>query len=332
MQSMNGVNLQHFQFEYDLTWMAFFQNSEGRTYARYGGREDHGPETHLTKASLMRVMRQVLSLHETNDVQAASKYEPVPNDTFTPSQIPTMKPMMAKRKDSSCIHCHDVKVARLRHQRHLGKLEKEMVFTYPTPKLFGVHIDPDNQNRIARIETHSPADTAGLKVDDVLTSIDGQRILTFGDLTRVLEFAPEPGPLTLHFRRNDEEKHAVVQLPVGWKRSSDPSWRPSLGTVGPGTGFWGRPANESERKKLGLSKADLALRVTFIWAPHAKASGVKLNDYVVSIDGQTHDMTMRQMHAYLHLNRNWGDEISLIVRRKGQLAELKMQLPDQPLE
>ena len=52
IQSMNGVNLNQFQFEYDLTWMAFFQNAEGRTYARYGGRDDSGPESHLTKASM----------------------------------------------------------------------------------------------------------------------------------------------------------------------------------------------------------------------------------------------------------------------------------------
>ena len=39
IQSMNGVNLNQFQFEYDLTWMAFLQDAEGRTYTRYGGRE-----------------------------------------------------------------------------------------------------------------------------------------------------------------------------------------------------------------------------------------------------------------------------------------------------
>ena len=47
VQSMNGVNLNQFQFEYDLTWMAFFQNAEGRTYTRYGRREDHDAESHL---------------------------------------------------------------------------------------------------------------------------------------------------------------------------------------------------------------------------------------------------------------------------------------------
>jgi len=37
MQSMNGVNIHLFQFERDLTWMAFFMDANDRFYARYGG-------------------------------------------------------------------------------------------------------------------------------------------------------------------------------------------------------------------------------------------------------------------------------------------------------
>jgi hypothetical protein len=43
--------------------MAFFQNADGRTYVRYGGREDHDAESHLNKQSLLRVMSQALILH-----------------------------------------------------------------------------------------------------------------------------------------------------------------------------------------------------------------------------------------------------------------------------
>ena len=44
IQSMNGVDSNWFQFEYDLTRMLFFQNADGQTHARYGDREDGGPE------------------------------------------------------------------------------------------------------------------------------------------------------------------------------------------------------------------------------------------------------------------------------------------------
>ena len=91
---MNGMNLNQFQFEYDLTWMAFFQNARGRTYTRYGGREDHGPESHLTKASLVRVMKQVLELHKTDSVQPANRYEPAPREAGEPG---------ATRKAGRCL-------------------------------------------------------------------------------------------------------------------------------------------------------------------------------------------------------------------------------------
>ena len=145
IQSMNGVNLNAFQFEYELTWMSFFQNSVGRTYTRYGGREDHDAESHLNKRSLLRVMRQALQLHRDGKVKPQSRYEPVSKTVRTPEEIPTMKTMMAKPKNK-CIHCHDVKVAELRILRDLGKVEKSMVFTYPAPSQLGLHLDPETQH------------------------------------------------------------------------------------------------------------------------------------------------------------------------------------------
>src|SRR5262245_1042257 len=104
---MNGVNLNLFQFEYDLTWMAFFMDAHDRFYARYGGREDvGGAESHLNRESLLRVMRQALELHAAGQVQT-SRHEPAGKPARTPEDIPTMKAMMARRKES-CIHCHDV--------------------------------------------------------------------------------------------------------------------------------------------------------------------------------------------------------------------------------
>src|SRR5262245_9123051 len=106
---MNGANINLFQFDYDLTWMSFFMDANDRFYTRYGGREDSGPETQLTKKSLLRVMRQMLDLHKAKQVQT-SKHEPAPRETVTPEDLPSMKVMMAGRKNA-CIHCHDVKAA-----------------------------------------------------------------------------------------------------------------------------------------------------------------------------------------------------------------------------
>lgn len=325
---MNGVNLNQFQFEYDLTWMAFFQDASGRTYTRYGGREDHDPESHLNKQSLLRVMRQALALHRDGTVQPDSRYEPVAVAVQTPEEIPTMKAMMARRKEK-CIHCHDVKVAQLSHLRELGQLRKDMVFTYPAPSQLGMEIDSEVQNRVRSVEPNSPAMAANIRAGDLIHSIDGHRVLTFADVTRVLELAPNAGSLNLSMQRDGQRLSATLSLPDGWRQSDDPSWRSSTGVMGPSSGFWGVAANRDQRRQLGVTENDLALRVTFLWAPWIKATGLRNGDFILSINGRKTNMTIRQLQAYLHLNCNWGDRIDLLVRRDGTNIVIPVQFPDE---
>lgn len=329
IQSMNGVNINHFQFEYDLTWMAYFQNAEGRTYIRYGGREDDDPESYLTKNSLLRVMRQVLVLHEDGRVQPDNRYEPVATSVRTPADIPPMQPMIAKRNES-CIHCHDVKLAQLMHLRDLGRLRKEMVFTYPSPSRLGLRLLPDVQYQVQAVDPNSPAEAAGIRAGDLVRAVDDHRVLTFADITRVLELAPEIGTLPISLERNKEMVSTELRLPAGWRRSLDPSWRQSTGVVGPNAGMWGVVANDQQRRQLGLGQDDLALRVTFIHQPWSRAAGLKLGDYLISIDGQKSNMNARQVHTHLNLNKDWGDTIELVVRRDGKDLTLTMRLPASP--
>lgn len=330
MQSMNDVNIGQFQFEYDLTWMSFFQNSAGRTYARYGGREDDSAESHLTKASLVRVMNQVLDLHRNKDVKPVSRYEPLPKTARTPEDIPTTKAMLARRKQSKCIHCHDVKVARLKHLRNEGTLKKEMIYTYPSPKNLGIEIDPHRQDVIRSIVKDSAAEKAGLKNGDVIQTAAGHRILTFGDFSRVLELAKTGERLPIAVKRGAKSVETQVQLAGEWRHNSDASWRSSTGPIGPGSGMWGVPATASARKQLGLTGRDLAMRVTVVWARWAKATGVRNGDTIIEFDGQTHSMGPRQLHLYLQLNRNWGDTVPFVVMRGNKRVKLSMTFPTEP--
>ena len=70
------------------------------------------------------------------------------------------------------------------------------------------------------------------------------------------------------------------------------------------------------------------MRVTYIWAPWARDSGIKNGDYITSVDGHKADMTIRQFQAYLHLNGSWGDEITVTVRRGGSDLNLTFRFPE----
>ena len=329
VQSMNGVNIGLFQFEYDLTWMAFFMDAQDRFYTRYGGRDDSGAESHLNKESLVRVMRQVLDLHKAGKVQT-SRYEPDGKQARTPEDIPPMKAMIAGRKDSKCIHCHDVKVAELRHLQAQKKFTRDLVFTYPTPSAVGIQVDPKAQNQVETVTADSPAAKAGVRPGDVLLSADGQRLLTLADFARVLELTPKEAKLPLELKRGEQTVSATLRLAGDWRRSKDPSWRESLHVAGPNAGFWGMKLKDDERRKLDIPADALAVRVTFIWGDYTRQAGVKDGDVVVEIDGLRRDMTIHQLHAHLNLNRDYGDTITLVVNRAGKEQKLTMRLPKEP--
>ena len=329
VQSMNGVNINLFQFEYDLTFMAFFMDSNDRFYARYGGRDDFDAETCLTKESLVRVMRQVLELHRAGKVQTG-RYEPTGTPARTPEDIPPMNAVIAKRKENKCIHCHDVKVTELRHLQSLDKFAREMVFTYPMASAVGLEMDSREQNRVRAVTPDSPAARAALRPGDSIVSADGQRVLTQADLARVLELTPKQAKLPLELRRDGKSAAATLQLAGDWRRGREPTWRESLHVAGPNAGFWGEKVKPDERRKLGLAADAMAVKVTFIWGDCAKQAGLKVGDTVVALDGRRDDWRINQLHGHLNLQRNYGDSVSLVVHRGGKEETLSMKLPSSP--
>ncbi len=324
---MNGVNLNAFQYDFDLTWMAFFQDGNGKTYARYGGREDDGPESHLTKASLVKTMSAVKRLHARKDVKPWSAYELQPKSTFTPEQLSPMKKMMAKRKEK-CIHCHDVKHAMLRELEAANQLSKYKVFGYPSPRRLGIVLNPDEQQRVADVIMGSVAATAGIKAGDTVTSVDGQRVLTYADFTRVMELAPERGSVAVKVLRAGGSKEFDLPLSPGWRTSPDPSWRSSTHIVGPNTGFWGKEMSWGDLKNRGLTNEDLALKVVVVWGAWAKKAGVRNGDIVVELDGIKTKKTIRQLQTHLQMNHDFGDLVELTVLRNGKRQKITMNLPE----
>ena len=330
IQSMNGVNLDLFQFEYDLTWMGFFMDGNDRFYARYGGRMDKNAESHLSQQSLARVMRQVSVLHQTKAVQR-SPYDPQGLNPRTPEQLPAMNAMLANRK-SKCIHCHDVKVAELKHLQSRNRFQRDLVFTYPAPANIGIEIDPHQQNLVTRVAPDSPASQSGLRSGDRLQTVNGYRILTFADFSRVLEKTPADGPLTVNYLRADKLRTSRLQLSGNWRHTVDPSWRESLHVAGPNCGLWGKRLSKQEKQKNGIPPGQLGLKVTFIWGAHTRRAGLRVGDIIVALDGVRRDMTIQQLHAYPMLKKDYGDTMPILVQRGKQRRSFTLRFPDGPVE
>jgi serine protease Do len=329
VQSMNGVNINLFQFEYDLTFMAFFMNANDQFYARYGGRDDFDAEACLTKGSLVRVMQQVLELHRSGKV-LTDRYEPTGKPARTPEEIPPMNAILAKRDENKCIHCHDVKVQELRHLQSLDKFSREMVFTYPMPSAIGLTMDSREQNRVRTVTPDSAAARAGLRAGDAIVSADGHRVVTQADLSRVLELTPKRAKLPLDVRRGDAAVPTTLELSGDWRRGREPAWRESLHVAGPNAGFWGATLTTDERKTAGLAAETMAVKVTYIWGEHTRQSGLRVGDTVVALDGHRDNWRIHHLHAHLNLHRNYGDTVPLVVTRDGNEETLTLKLPSRP--
>jgi predicted metalloprotease with PDZ domain len=329
---MNGQNLGLFQFDYDLTWMAFFMDDQDRFYARYGGREDTDPEAYLTKASLGRVMREVLRLHETRTVQTG-RYEPAGQPARTPEDIAPLYARIVQRKPGNrCIHCHDVKQGQLEERQRAGTFSKELVYSYPMPSTLGLVLDAEDQNKVRSVRPGSPAGKAGLQFGDVLRGVDGQRILTAADLARVLELTPREAKLPLETLRDGRVRRVELELSGNWRKTADPAWRSSTYVAGPNAGLWGVPFEAEEKRLLGIPVDQMALKVTHLFTGHPTPvkAGLRLNDVIIEVDGSRRPMTARQVNTHCQMNHDYGDRVPIVVRRGKEELKLVLELPETP--
>ena len=60
---ITGVDLNLFDFDFDLTWAAFFMNTNEKIYGRYGGRDAGPADAHLTLPGLKHAMRAALAAY-----------------------------------------------------------------------------------------------------------------------------------------------------------------------------------------------------------------------------------------------------------------------------
>ena len=60
----NGMDLTLFQFDYDLTWAAFFLNADRTIYGRYGTRSRSNRKDDVSLPGFTKAMTAALALHK----------------------------------------------------------------------------------------------------------------------------------------------------------------------------------------------------------------------------------------------------------------------------
>ena len=327
---MKDVDLAQFQFDYDLTWAAFFMNADGTIYGRYGTRSAAGPMAHNSMASLKNAMKRALQLHQNypeNRASLGGKRGPEPR-WKTALQIPALwkkfrKQLAAPIGQTNCIHCHNIYDGWRETAYAEGTFDRESLWVYPLPDNIGVQIHVDEGNLVEKVIAGSFAEKAGVKAGDVIHTMYGQPVISQADMQWVLHHLPKTADLRIGMEREGEYLTRTLFLSGDWKRS-DISWRGSLWSLRPRTGFEGaRDLSVEQKEQLDLAPEALALEVWSIVGA-AREAGLREGDIIIEADAHTELMTGRQFAAWVRLNYHPGDKLPIKVLRASQNMSLTL--------
>jgi hypothetical protein len=179
---MNGVNINLFQFDYDLTWMAFFLGGDGRVLGRYGGRAADAAEGRVSLAGLRYAMAAALEAHRTG----AGVPPPPRKAPRTAEQFPAA----ARLPRTACIRCHQVYDLRRESLQMSGKWSLDELWVYPPPENVGLTLEVDRGDVIAHVAPGSAAARLGLAKGDRLRTVGGRPVASYGDVQYALHKAP----------------------------------------------------------------------------------------------------------------------------------------------
>jgi membrane-associated protease RseP (regulator of RpoE activity) len=318
---MRGVDLSVFDFDYDLTWMAFFLDADERVYGRFGSRDASSPDKFLTLAGLKHAMRAALATHA---------QEPMRQTPTAKTASRTAEAYNASRrlKPNQCIHCHQVRDFYRADLRAAGRWKQEDIWDYlpPQPESAGFVLDPERSNFLLQVVSQSAADRAGLKAGDELTRVNKMPVASFADVQYALSRAPHDGKVPVAWRHGAKELEGTLALPEGW-RKQDISWRSFMWGLEPPAAVHGKDLTAEEKKELGLSPDALAFRQGTFVPPASREAGIKPNDIILGIDGKRLDMTMLGFNAHVRLNYRVGDKVTFNILRDGKPLDVPMKLP-----
>lgn len=315
---MRGINLDRYDFDYDLTWAAFFMNADEAIYGRFGGRDAESSETYVSLKGLRYALEQSLLAHRTQK-------EPAKPTIIDRTHIADNFSAAKRLRDNACIHCHQVYDFRRDDLQKEGKWRLDEVWVYPMPANIGLALDVNQGNRIISVDDASPCYIAGIRAGDLLLAVNGINTSSFADVQYGLHRAPVEGRIPIHWQREGKIHRAEINLVPGWRRS-DISWRWSLRGLDPVPGVRGEDLTNEEKNALGLKEAQLAFRQGNFVSPEAEQAGIKQNDVILGVDGKQLNMNARQFAAYIKLNYKVGDTVTFNILRAGKKFDVAMKL------
>lgn len=328
----NDLDLTLFQFDYDLTFAAFFINADRTIYGRFGSRSDRKQaEKDISLEGFRKSLTAALDLHKAypkNKSILAGK-QPLPVTAKRPEDYPSLagkyKPTIdyEGKVAASCMHCHQVREAeRLSYRSQNKPIPDPVLYPWPMPTVIGLTLGSQEKAKVSDVAAGSPAARAGFKRADEILLLDGQAIISTADVQWVLHNAPASGSLKAVVLRGPNSVNLEIALPQDWRLKNDIAWRATT---------W-----DLRRMATGglVLKHDpgtnLALRVDYVgqYDEHAagKRAGFKKDDVIVQVDSETRPMTESQLFHFLLQSKFKGDKVPATIIRSDQKMDLTLPM------
>ncbi|WP_009963870.1 Trx7/PDZ domain-containing (seleno)protein [Verrucomicrobium spinosum] len=337
----NALDLQVFQFDYDLSFSTLIFNGDGTLYGRYGSWTHQKDAADSSVSGYLRMLEGALKLHSGYPANKASllgkQGKPLPFKS--PLEIPLLAGRYERDLNwqgkvvQSCVHCHQIGDAfRAWHRDQKKPLPEEWIYPMPAAETVGFLLAPDQAARVQTVVPGTSAAEAGLQAGDDLVKFAGQPILSIADVSWVLHGAGDAVELPMEIRRNGQELALQFKLFPGWRAQANISGRvgawPMRGMVLGGMALDTLPAEE--RLKLGLAPGGMALRVKGLGAhgkhAAAKNAGFQKGDIILEVDGKASFTTESLLLGYLLQNRFPGDRVQVKLSRNGSRTEIALPM------
>jgi len=336
----NAMDLALFQFDYDLTFAAFFMNADRTLYGRFGSRSNQkDPAKDISMEGFRQALLAALELHkhyQGNSGLLRGKKGAAPAFDV-PEEYPSLKGKYKSTLDyegkvaRSCIHCHQVREAeRLLFRAERKSIPTNSLYPWPMPDVVGLGFDPKEKAKLASVVKGSPAERGGFRAGDSILTLAGQPMISIADVQWVLQQNNGPAKLDAEVLRGKKKLRLSLALERDWRRQSDISWRTSswdLRRMASG-GLVLEDLPDPERSAAKLSSAELGLRVKYVgeYGEHAagKRAGFRKDDVIVSVAGHKERMSESDWFGFLLQNKMPGERIPLTVLRGSERLELEM--------
>ena len=337
----NAIDLQLFQFDYDLSFSTLIFNADRTIYGRYGSWQHQKDSQDTSLETYTSALRRALDLHRAypgnKDSLLGKQGGPTP--FRTPVDIPKLAERYGRELDwkgnvvKSCVHCHQIGDAfRASYHDNNKPVPLEFIYPMPAPETLGMTLSATDTLRIDQVAPNSAAAKAGLQPGDLIDTFNNQPLISVADAAWVLHRSPATGSLPITLRRNGEPVSLSITLEPDWRYKTDISRRVGAWSLRGMTtgGLVLEDLDDTARSERGLDTQSLALWVKGLgqYGPHglAKRSGFQKDDILIEIDGIKNRLPESELLGRLLTDPKGRHPLSISLLRNKNRLELTLPI------